>query len=182
MICCSSETAERHQQWSTAVASGGASDTCSTAFHPCDAPRRRWKAVDDEDVRRRRRPGRADRPVHCFRSGMGQEETSRNPSSHYCRAPSSPALATMMADHFRPFEQASEALPGATAVEHCRSLSAPFPMSSRSFPAVPGIQQNAYTHGDDVIRDTQIEIAHASDKKVSDDKVRETPEDVDGGG
>jgi hypothetical protein len=33
------------------------------AFHPWDAPRRRWRAVDDKDVRRRCRPGRSDRPV-----------------------------------------------------------------------------------------------------------------------
>jgi hypothetical protein len=34
---------------------------------------------------------------------------------------------------------ASEAAPAATAVDHCRSLSALFPMSSRSFPAAPGM-------------------------------------------
>jgi hypothetical protein len=42
-----------------------------------------------------------------------------------------------------PVEQASEAPPGATVVQHCRSFSDPFPTSSRSFPAVPGIIRRA---------------------------------------
>jgi hypothetical protein len=39
-------------------------------------------------------------------------------------------------------------------------------------------QQNAHTHGGDVIGGTQIEISHAGDEQVGDDEVRKAPEHV----
>src|SRR5208337_371211 len=43
-------------------------------------------------------------------------------------------------------------------------------------------EQNAHTHGDDVIAGAQIEASHTSDEKVGDDEVCKSPEHVHGRG
>jgi hypothetical protein len=79
MICCSSENVGNRPAMLVS-ASWMLRMPARRAFHPWRAPRWHWKAVDDEDVRGCRRPGRPDSPVHCFRSGMGQKRLFALPS------------------------------------------------------------------------------------------------------